>query len=96
MVTTRAAGQVQPLLPEREEQALDDDPGPASSSSEGLTKRELEVLVLLVQELTYVQIAQQMGLQVTTINTYVQSIYRKLGVRSRVQALRRAMQLKLI
>jgi FixJ family two-component response regulator len=47
---------------EREAQALDDDPGPASSSSEGLTKRELEVLVLLVQELTYVQIAQQMGL----------------------------------
>jgi DNA-binding NarL/FixJ family response regulator len=96
MVTTRVAGQVQPLLPEREEQALDDDPGPASSTSEGLTKRELEVLVLLVQELTYLQIAQQMGLQVTTINTYVQSIYRKLGVRSRVQALRRAMQLKLI
>jgi DNA-binding CsgD family transcriptional regulator len=82
-------------MKKREEQALN-DPGPASSSSEGLTKRELEVLVLLVQELTYVQIAQQMGLQVTTINTYVQSIYRKLGVRSRVQALRRAMQLKLI
>ena len=82
-------------MEKRDEQALN-DPGPASSSSDSLTKRELEVLVLLVQELTYVQIAQQMGLQVTTINTYVQSIYRKLGVHSRVQALRRAMQLKLI
>ena len=82
-------------MKKREEQALH-DPGPASSSSNRLTKRELEVLVLLVQELTYVQIAQQMGLQVTTINTYVQSIYRKLGVHSRVQALRRAMQLQFI
>ena len=82
-------------MKKREEQALN-DPGPASSSSNRLTKRELEVLVLLVQELTYLQIAQQMGLQVTTINTYIQSIYRKLGVHSRVQALRRAMQLKLI
>jgi DNA-binding NarL/FixJ family response regulator len=82
-------------MKKREEQALNDQ-GPASSSSNRLTKRELEVLVLLVQEPTYVQIAQQMGLQVTTINTYVQSIYRKLGVHSRVQALRRAMQLQLI
>jgi DNA-binding NarL/FixJ family response regulator len=64
--------------------------------SEGLTKRELEVLVLLVQGLTYLQIARQMGLQLTTINTHVQSIYRKLGVRSRVQALMRAIELKLI
>ena len=64
--------------------------------SEDLTKRELEVLVLLVQGLTYLQIARQMGLQLTTINTHVQSIYRKLGVSSRVQALMRAIELKLI
>ena len=52
--------------------------------------------MLLVQDLTYLQIAQRVGLQLPTVNTHVQSIYRKLGVRSRVQALRRAMQLKLI
>jgi DNA-binding CsgD family transcriptional regulator len=75
---------------------MDDDLGIASSPYESLTKRELEVLVLLVQDLTYLQIAQQLGLQLPTVNTHVQSIYRKLGVRSRVQALRRVMQLKLI
>lgn len=75
---------------------MDDDAGIISSPSKSLTKRELEVLVLLVQGLTYLQIAQQMGLQLPTVNTHVQSIYRKLGVHSRVQALRRAMQLQLI
>jgi len=75
---------------------MDDDPGIASPSPESLTKRELEILMLLVQDLTYLQIAQRVGLQLPTVNTHVQSIYRKLGVRSRVQALRRAMQLKLI
>jgi predicted ATPase/DNA-binding CsgD family transcriptional regulator len=60
-------------------------------SPERLTTREMDVLRLLAQGLTSVQMAEQLVISLVTINTHVRSIYRKLGVSSRSAATRYAM-----
>jgi LuxR family transcriptional regulator, maltose regulon positive regulatory protein len=55
-----------------------------------LTERELDVLRLLVGELSARQIAQNLYVAPSTIRTQVKSIYRKLGVSSREQAVHEA------
>jgi predicted ATPase/DNA-binding CsgD family transcriptional regulator len=55
-----------------------------------LTRREFEVLHLLVQGLTNAEIAEQLVISVTTVNSYLSSIYSKLGVSSRLGAMRYA------
>ncbi len=58
---------------------------PAASSA--LTKRELEVLRLLAQGLTNAGIAEQLVLSPLTVSSYLRTIYGKLGVSSRRDAL---------
>lgn len=58
---------------------------------ENLTKRELEVLRLLAQGRSNAGIAEALGLSIVTINSYLRSVYNKLGVSSRTQAMRRAL-----
>ncbi|MFL5652582.1 MAG: protein kinase domain-containing protein [Ktedonobacteraceae bacterium] len=62
----------------------------------GLTTREVEVLRLVAQGLTDVQIAERLVISRRTINTHLTSIYKKLGVESRAAATRFAMQHRLI
>jgi LuxR family maltose regulon positive regulatory protein len=52
-----------------------------------LTQRELDVLRLLGSELSTRQVAQSLYVAPSTVRTQVKSIYRKLGVSSRGQAL---------
>ena len=52
----------------------------------GLTPREHEVLAAMAQGLTNQGIAHRLGLRRQTVNNYSSQIYRKLGVRSRVEA----------
>ena len=59
-------------------------------SPERLTTREMDVLRLLAQGLTSVQMAEQLVISLVTVNTHVRSIYRKLGVSSRSAATRYA------
>jgi DNA-binding CsgD family transcriptional regulator len=54
-----------------------------------LTKREKEVVVLLVAGGSTRQIAEQTGLTVATVHTYLKRIYSKLGVHSRVELVAR-------
>jgi DNA-binding NarL/FixJ family response regulator len=54
----------------------------------GLTAREVEVLRLLAQGLTYAQIAENLIISRRTVNAHVISIYSKLGVNSRLAATR--------
>jgi predicted ATPase/DNA-binding CsgD family transcriptional regulator len=68
----------------------------APQSHAGLTPRELEVLRLLAQGLTSLQIAEQLVIGLVTVNSHVRSIYSKLGVTSRSAATRYAMEHKLI
>jgi len=55
-----------------------------------LTERELEVLRLLTSELSNRQIAQSQYVAPSTVRTQLKSIYRKLGVSSRKQAVEEA------
>lgn len=57
--------------------------GPASASLGMLTKREVEVLRLVVQGLTDAQVAQILVVSPRTINAHLRSIYSKLGITSR-------------
>jgi DNA-binding NarL/FixJ family response regulator len=51
-----------------------------------LTSREMEVLGLVAQGLSNLQIARELGLSVRTIEAHLTHIYNKLGVGSRTEA----------
>lgn len=61
-----------------------------------LTKRELDVLKHLAQGRTNAQIAEQLTITTTTVNSYLRTIYSKLGVTSRTSAIRAAIDHKLL
>ena len=73
---------------------------PAASVAEGgpvaLSKRESEVLNLVARGFIYPEIAQQMGLSVSTIQTHVRNIYGKLDVHNKTEAVFEARQLGLL
>jgi DNA-binding NarL/FixJ family response regulator len=59
----------------------------AAKSFFKLTKREQEILLLLVNGLLYKQIAERLGISVHTAKKHVMNIYEKLHVNTRTQAL---------
>jgi DNA-binding CsgD family transcriptional regulator/tetratricopeptide (TPR) repeat protein len=59
----------------------------------GLTDRQLEVLRLVCEGLTNAEIAQRLVVSVRTVDSHVAAVLTKLGVRSRLHALRRAGEL---
>jgi ATP/maltotriose-dependent transcriptional regulator MalT len=75
-----------PELLEREEQKLRARKPRQGQLDGELTERELDVLRLLVGELSTSQIAQNLYVSPSTVRTHVKSIYRKLGVSSRKDA----------
>ena len=54
-----------------------------------LTKRELEVYYLLKQNKTNRQIAKELDINIRTIENYVSNIYFKMGIKSRLDLLKR-------
>jgi predicted ATPase/DNA-binding CsgD family transcriptional regulator len=68
----------------------------ASASINKLTRREREVMSLLVEGLTNAQIAKRLMLSTVTVNAYLRSIYGKLGVSSRTQAMRMVIDQRLL
>ncbi len=67
----------------------------AVAGSSFLTPREREVLDLLVDGLTSRQMAGRMDVSERTVEAHIGSVYRKLDVRTRVQAVHRAASLGL-
>jgi LuxR family transcriptional regulator, maltose regulon positive regulatory protein len=63
---------------------------------EPLTERELEVLALLAEGLSNVEIAGRLYLSPNTLKAHTQNIYSKLDVHSRVQVVNKARALGLI
>lgn len=57
---------------------------------EALSERELEVLQLLATGITNHEIARQLFVSVSTIKTHINNIYTKLGVHTRLQAVKKA------
>ncbi len=67
-----------------------------TNAVELLTQREQEVLHLVIEGLSNKEIAQKLTVTLSTVKWYVNQIYTKLGVRSRVQAMVRARELNLL
>jgi DNA-binding NarL/FixJ family response regulator len=59
---------------------------PAAAKQTHLSPREETVLNCLAKGLTYKQIADQLGISIDTIRTYLRRIYEKLHVQSRTEA----------
>ena len=67
-----------------------------SEMSASLTPREREILLMVSDGLTMQQIARRLSISPRTVETHVAKLYRKLGVRTRMQAVTRAASLGLI
>ena len=57
-----------------------------SSEMEKLTKREQEILALLAKGYLYKEIADQLGISLSTVRAHLHTVYEKLHVQSRTQA----------
>lgn len=57
-----------------------------SSEMEKLTKRELEILALLAKGFLYKEIADQLGISLSTVRAHLHTVYEKLHVQSRTEA----------
>lgn len=69
---------------------------PPTNLPEILSTREIEVLRLIDQGLTNAVIAERLVVASSTVKTHINNIYSKLGVQTRVQAIRRARELGLL
>jgi LuxR family maltose regulon positive regulatory protein len=61
-----------------------------------LSKREVEILGLLADELSNKQISDQLSISAATVKRHTENIYRKLGVHGRRKAVAKAQGLSLI
>ena len=68
----------------------------AASAAPHLTAREREALRLFVKGFSYAEAARLMGVSETTVASHVRSVYRKLDVHSRSEAVYEALQLGLV
>jgi LuxR family maltose regulon positive regulatory protein len=68
----------------------------SGSLIEPLSQRELDILRLFKTELSGPEIAQELVIALSTVRTHTKSIYNKLNVNSRREAVRRAIELGLI
>ncbi|MCD7101257.1 helix-turn-helix transcriptional regulator [Pseudoclavibacter sp. 13-3] len=90
MSKLRARAEGLPVLLQLEGPAADDDSCPE------LTERERIVLTELAEAKGPVQIAERLSVSVNTVKSQVRSLYRKLGVHGRDEAVAAASRLRLI
>jgi LuxR family maltose regulon positive regulatory protein len=72
------------------------EPSTESQLLAPLTAREKEVLQLIASGLSNQEVAARLFVEVSTVKSYANSIFRKLGVQSRTQAVAEARALHLI
>ena len=65
-------------------------------SQRGISKRELEVLVLMAQGLANQEIADKLFVSLNTVKTHSSNLFTKLEVSRRTQAIQKAKELSLI
>ncbi|MHB8625602.1 MAG: LuxR C-terminal-related transcriptional regulator [Aggregatilineales bacterium] len=89
---------IETLLDERvqDSPAAPPRPSPKQPHNEPLSSRELEVLRLIADGLANAEIAAKLFLTTGTIKAHTRSIYNKLGVNSRTQAIAQAQKLNLL
>ena len=76
-VTRKLADRLKTLMREQKTQQ--------QLESEGLTKREFDILIELARGSTYSSIASKFVINLSTVKTHVQNIFHKLGCRNRTQ-----------
>lgn len=62
----------------------------------GLSRRELQVLELTQQDMRYKEIADTLELGAGTVRNYLSSAYKKLKVRNKTEAIKKAVELGLL
>ncbi len=92
----RQAHSGRPTLAPEAVQALIQPPSEAESLAADLTRREHEVLALLVKGMSNPEIAGQLFISRATVKVHISNILSKLGVASRAEAISLAIQNKLV
>jgi len=85
-----------PTLAPEAVQALIQPPSEAETLAADLTRREQEVLALLVKGMSNPEIAERLVISRSTVKVHISSILSKLGVSSRAEAISLAIQNKLV
>lgn len=67
-----------------------------SDGRESLSPREAQVLDMVARGFTYAEVAQRMGLSLSTVRTHVRNIYGKLDVHNKTEAVFEARHLGLL
>jgi DNA-binding NarL/FixJ family response regulator len=75
---------------------LSQRPEPEQEEFDSLTRRELEVLELLVQGDTNIEIANKLNISENTVKNHVHNLLKKLDVKTRIQAANLARRYKLV
>ncbi|MFO7697919.1 MAG: response regulator transcription factor [Anaerolineae bacterium] len=88
----RRAADGQSVLSPEATQALVKAAARVSPVVEVLTPREMQVLALMVEGITNLQIGQQLGITESTTKSHVSTIIAKLGVASRTEAVAMALR----
>jgi LuxR family transcriptional regulator, maltose regulon positive regulatory protein len=68
----------------------------AAASDGALSSREREILGLVAERLSNQEIAERLVVSVRTVHSHLRSIYRKLGVGSRADAVEQGLELGLL
>jgi len=92
----RQAYSGKPTLAPEAMQALIQPPSEAESLAADLTRREQEVLALLVKGMSNPEIAGRLFISRATVKVHISSILSKLGVANRAEAISLAIQNKLV
>ena len=92
----RQAHSGRPTLAPEAVEALIQPPSDVENLAAGLTRREHEVLALLVKGMSNPEIAGQLFISRATVKVHISSILSKLGVSSRAEAISLAIQNKLV
>lgn len=87
-----------PLSPEiaRKVVQLFQKTGPPEKFEQQLTRQELRILDLLVQGYSYQRAGDQLNISLNTVRDYIRSIYDKLHVHSKSEAVAKALRNRLI
>ncbi|HTU58473.1 MAG TPA: response regulator transcription factor, partial [Polyangiales bacterium] len=69
---------------------------PASAQAPALTRRERSVLAMLAEGKSYAEVGEKLGVSENTVRSHVRSIYEKLGVSSKTEAVMAGLRLGLV
>lgn len=68
----------------------------ASASAPALTRRERSVLAMLAEGKSYAEVGEKLGVSENTVRSHVRSIYEKLNVSSKTEAVMAGLRLGLV